>query len=122
MSDELRVSVTMKFDNGSVVADDPQDTFALDVSSSVIVKGVQSLAASFEEISCGDITSIGYCKFTNLSTSIICYLHNANTGSPLIKIEPGATVCFQPDTGGWGTIYARTEAGTANLKYFITSD
>lgn len=121
MADEITIKIYM--DNALVTPSEQVNTNTLryDMHGDALVRGVQNIGTTEEQINVGDIASLGFCYFKNMEPPDAGnYVEvGTSTGVYQIKLRAGQ-VGLMPLNGT--AVYAKANTAAVNLQYFLTED
>ncbi len=119
MANEISVTVSLQFAKGGVAAAPLASAFAVTMSGSKYVRGVQSIATSEVAIGIGNCTTLGYGIFHNLDATNFLNIRMATALTPGLKLKPGEYCLFRL---GGNAPFAVSDTSACLLEYLIIED
>ncbi len=117
MANELSISISINYANGSDTETINRSGSTITVSAVPRASGTASVGTSEEAIPLGDVSSTGVAFFQNLDTTNYVEIYRTTADSaPLIRLRAGQWA-WVPITGS--TVFAKANTAAVNLVYRI---
>jgi hypothetical protein len=95
MAGELKLTIKLDYDKGSVDLDFPSTEFSVDVTSTLAHHGVQNIGTSEEAIELGGVAAGGYVLMVNRDATNYVEIREGTGIADLVRILPGEPALFR---------------------------
>ena len=122
MANELeRGRIYLRFLKSGESVDFEEFTRFLDVSGTEYIDNVQSVGITKENLSKGDITTIGYVVMKNLDATNYCSFGD-DADSPSIEAKAGEVIGPLRWARGVSEVSAKADTGACRIRYLMIED
>ena len=118
MSDELTITMSIKFSKDGAEIPNRRETLSIDVTGDSFTHQVLSIGTAEEELTqSADLGTPGWCFVKNFDDTN--YVEVGLTGSYTVKVKAGESALFRFDGA---TMYAKANTAACLVEYIIVED
>lgn len=122
MANELTVSVAMRFEKSSVIADIAYGSLQFTVSGSRYIEHVQNVGTSEEALRLPESgATLGWCLLFNMDATNYVEVYTATSGTAFAKLKAGEPAVFRFGSGVTAP-FIKANSSACNVRVLIIED